>query len=47
MGGMEGMGEMVCLVLVGLKDREERLGHRDQLELGEKRGDKVPVVYKV
>ena len=36
------MGETVYLVLVGLKDREERLGYRDQLELGEKRGSKVP-----
>ena len=41
-GGMEEMGETVYLVLVGLKDREERLGYRDQLELGEKRGSKVP-----
>ena len=40
------MGEMECLVLVDLKDREERLGYRDQLELGEKRGNKVPVVHK-
>ena len=41
-GEMEGMGEMVCLVLGELKDRRERLGYRDQLELGEKRGSKVP-----
>ena len=45
-GEMEGMGEMVCLVLGELKDRRERLGYRDQLELGEKRGSKVPVVHK-
>ena len=46
MGGMEEMGEMVYLVLVGLKDREERWDLRDQSEVGEKRGSKVPVVLK-
>ena len=42
-GGMEEMGETVYLVLVGLKDREERWDLRDHSEVGEKRGSKVPV----
>ena len=46
MGGMEGMGETVYLVPVGLKDREERWDLREQSEVGEKRGTKVPVVPK-
>ena len=40
------MDEMVCLVPMGLKDREERWDLRDQSEVGEKRGRKVPVVFK-
>ena len=39
-GGVEGMDEMECLVLVDLKDRKERPDLRDQLEVGEKRESK-------
>ena len=46
MGGMEGMGEMVYLVLVDPKDREEKWDLRDHTEVEEKRGSKVPVVHK-
>ena len=34
-GGMEGMGKMESVILVDLKDRGERGGHRDQLGIGE------------
>ena len=45
-GEMEGMGETECLVHVGLKDRGERSDLRDQSEVGEKKGSKVPVAHK-
>ena len=40
------MGETVYLVSVGLKDREERWDLREQSEVGEKRGSKLPVVLE-
>ena len=43
MGGMEEMGEVVYLAPVGLKDREERWDLREQSEVGEKKGRKVPM----